>query len=85
MLKNAEADTPKRKHRVDPPRNEIEAYRNVVNVVNAVNGMDALLTTTSPDADKLQRAAAGVPPLRNTLPSRKIHVPGPGSTLEGGR
>jgi hypothetical protein len=36
----------------------IEAYRNVVNVVNAVNGMDALLITTSPDEDKLQRAAA---------------------------
>jgi hypothetical protein len=33
----------------------IEAYRNVV---NAVNGMDALLTTTSPDADKPQSAAA---------------------------
>jgi hypothetical protein len=36
----------------------IEAYRSVVNVVNAVNGMDALLTTTSPDADKPQRAVA---------------------------
>ena len=36
----------------------IEAYRSVVNVVNAVNGMDTLLITTSPDADKLQRAAA---------------------------
>jgi hypothetical protein len=58
MLKNAEADTPKRKHRVDPPRNEIEAYRNVVNVVNVVNGTDALLTTISPDEDKSQRATA---------------------------
>jgi hypothetical protein len=58
MLKNAEADTPKRKHRVDSPRNGIEAHRNVVNVVNAVNGMEALLTTTSPDADKPQRAVA---------------------------
>jgi hypothetical protein len=58
MLKNAEADAPKRKHRVDPSRNEIEAYRNVVNVVNAVNGMGVLLTTTSPDAHKPQRAAA---------------------------
>jgi hypothetical protein len=54
MLKNAEADTPKRKHRVDPPRNGIEAHRNVV---NAVNGMEALLTTIFPDADKPQRAA----------------------------
>ena len=36
----------------------IEAYRSVVNVVNAVNRRDALLTTTSPDADKPQRAAA---------------------------
>jgi hypothetical protein len=58
MLKNAEADTPKRKHRVGPPRNEIEAYGNIVNVVNAVNGTDALLTTTSPDEDKSQRAMA---------------------------
>jgi hypothetical protein len=58
MLKNAEADTPKRKHRVDPPRNEIEAYRNVVNVVNAVNGTDVPLPTTSPDAEKPQRAVA---------------------------
>jgi hypothetical protein len=54
MLKNAEADTPKRKHCVDPPRNGIEAHRNVV---NAVNGMEALLATTFPDADKPQRAA----------------------------
>ena len=36
----------------------IEASRSVVNVVNAVNGMDALLTTTSQDADKPQRAMA---------------------------
>ena len=35
----------------------IEAYRNVVNVVNAVNGMDTFLTTTAPDEDKPQRAA----------------------------
>jgi hypothetical protein len=59
MLKNAEADTPKRKHRVDPPRDGIEAYRNVVNVVNAVNGTEALLSTTSPDKDK-PRMAVGV-------------------------
>jgi hypothetical protein len=60
MLKNAEAGTPKRKHRVDPPRDGIEAYSygNAVNVVNAVNGMEALLTTTPPDAGKPQRAAA---------------------------
>jgi hypothetical protein len=31
---------------------------NVVNVVNAVNGMEALLSTTPPDADNPQRAAA---------------------------
>jgi hypothetical protein len=57
-LKNVEADAPKRKHRLDPPRDGIEAYRNVVNVVNAVNAMETLLTTTSPDVDKPQRAAA---------------------------
>jgi hypothetical protein len=45
----------------------IEAYRSVVNVVSAVNGMDALLTTTSPDEDKLQRAAA-VEVTRTDLP-----------------
>jgi hypothetical protein len=47
-------------HSVDPPRDGIEAYSygNAVNVVNAVNGMEALLTTTPPDAGKPQRAAA---------------------------
>jgi hypothetical protein len=34
------------------------SYRNVTNVVNAVNETDALLTTTPPDADKPRRAAA---------------------------
>jgi hypothetical protein len=58
MLKNVEADTPKRELSVDPPRDGIEAYRSIVNVVNAVNGMEALLSTTPADKDKPQRAAA---------------------------
>ena len=36
----------------------IEVYRNVVNLVNAVERRDARLTTTSPNADKPQRVAA---------------------------
>ena len=43
--------------RVDPPRDGTQAYRNVVNVVNAVNGMEALVSTTPPDAGKPHRAA----------------------------
>jgi hypothetical protein len=38
MLKNAEADTPERKYRVDPPRDGVGACTNMVHVVNAVNG-----------------------------------------------
>jgi hypothetical protein len=49
----------------------IEAHRNVVNVVNAVNGMDALLTTTSPEEDKPQRAAA-VEVTRTDLPQWRV-------------
>jgi hypothetical protein len=36
----------------------IEVYRNVLNLVNAVERSDARLTTTSPNADKPQRVAA---------------------------
>lgn len=43
---------------VDPPRNRIEAHGSVVNVVDAVNGMETLLATTLPDGDKPRRAAA---------------------------
>jgi hypothetical protein len=37
-LKNVEADTPKGKHVVDPPRDGIGAHRIAVNAVNAANG-----------------------------------------------
>jgi hypothetical protein len=42
----------------DPPRNRIEAYGSVVNVVDAVNGMETLLVTNPADANKPRRAAA---------------------------
>jgi hypothetical protein len=45
-----------------------EAYRNVVNVVNAVNGMDTFLSTTSPDEDKPHRAA----PVEVARPGRNV-------------
>jgi hypothetical protein len=57
-LKNVEADTPEGKHLVDPPRAGIEAYGSPVNVVNAVNGKDAPLSTTAPDACGPRGAAA---------------------------
>jgi len=54
MLKEAEADTPERKYRVDPLRDGVGAY----SYRNAVNGVEALLSMSPPDADKSHGAAA---------------------------